>query len=133
MAFTDEARVREHTGLTNPTRVPSSLVQQRIEDAHETLLRDLDPAYVGSSDPVLILGETELATANLLRSLAAQIGVTENQLTTAGLSQVATQRTEKLQALADSEEARAWQHLRPFLKGQPDEGFALAEPEGPRD
>lgn len=128
MAFTDEARVREHTGLQNTTRVPAALVQQRIDDAHETLLKDLDAAYLNSTDPALILGETELASANLLRSLAARISVNENHVSTAGLSQGTSQRTENLRALADEEEDRAWQRLRPFLQPRSGNGFALAEP-----
>ena len=66
MAFTDESTVRTHSGWDNTSLVSSALVTQRIDDAHEALLEALDPAYSASTDELLQLAETEIATAFLL-------------------------------------------------------------------
>ena len=116
MAFTDETTIRTHTGWQNTDLVPSGLITQRIQNAHAALLVEIDPAYHESTDPLLILAETELATAYLLRSLATEAGFEERDLRTSNLTLRAGARVENLNELAGAEEASAWRHARPFLR-----------------
>ncbi len=134
MAFTDETTVREHTGLKNTARVPSSLVIQRINDAHAAILADLQSAYASSTDVVLKLAETELASAYLLRSLSTQAAFDEINQSTAGLAHRESRKSERLRELADEQERSAWSRLRPWLR-TPGEafGFGLSEPGEPAD
>ena len=116
MSFTDEAVIRTHTGWDNTDLVTSGLIEQRLEDAHAVLLAELDPEYLSSADPLLILAETELVTAFLLRSLASESGFEDRDLRTVNLTIRAGTRVRNLAELADSEEASAWRHARSFLR-----------------
>ncbi|MCG3197204.1 MAG: hypothetical protein HUU16_11795 [Candidatus Omnitrophica bacterium] len=116
MPFTDEATIRTHAGWENTDLVTNALVTQRLSNAHERLLDEIDPAHANSIDPVLKLAETELATAFLLRSLATESGFEDREVRTANLTLRAGGRARTLLELADSEEAAAWAHARPFLK-----------------
>lgn len=116
MAFTDETTIRTHAGWENTDLVPSGLVVQRLSNAHERLLDEIDPTYMNSADPILKLAETELASAFLLRSLAAESGFEDRDIRTTNLTLRAGGRAKTLLDLADTEEASAWAHARPFLK-----------------
>ena len=116
MAFTDETTVRTHTGWHNTDLVTSDLVEQRIGDAHEAMLEALDPAHAFSTDELLKLAETELATAYLLRSLAVESSFEDRDIRTGNLTLRAGGRAQTLAELADIEEERAWVHARSFLK-----------------
>ena len=116
MAFTDEPTLRIHTGWNNTDLVPSDLITQRINDAHEALSAVLDPAYASSTDDLLKLAETELATAFLLRSLAVESGFEDRDIRTGNLTLRAGGRAGTLMDLADREETNAWNHARSFLK-----------------
>jgi hypothetical protein len=115
MAFTDESRVRTHSGWDNTDLVPSELLARRIEDAHDELLAAIDPAYAGG-DALLTLAETELATAFTLRSLAVESGFEDRDIRTGNLTLRAGGRAATLADLAEREERAAWRHARPFLK-----------------
>ncbi len=116
MAFTSEVMIRTHTGWQDTDLVPSALITQRIENAHAALLLEIDAAYQSSTDALLVLAETELATAFLLRSLATEAGFEDRDLRTANLTLRAGSRVEKLSELAELEETSAWRHVRPFLR-----------------
>lgn len=116
MAFTDETTVRTHAGWHNTDLVTSDLLTQRIGDAHEALLEALDPEHESSTDSLLKLAETELATAYLLRSLAVESSFEDRDIRTGNLTLRAGGRAQTLAQLADLEEERAWSHARLFLK-----------------
>lgn len=116
MAFTDEAAVRTHTGWENTDLVPSTLITQRLADAHQALLADLDPVYASSNDSLLKLAETELAAAYLMRSLANEAGFEDRDLRTANLTLRSGGRPQTLLGLAMAEEQAAWAHARKFLR-----------------
>jgi len=116
MPFTDETTVRTHSGWDNTDLVSSTLVTQRIDDAHEALLEALDPAYSASTDELLKLAETEIATAFLLRSLSLESGFEDRDIRTGNLTLRAGGRAKTLAELADYEEGRGWAHARSFLK-----------------
>lgn len=116
MPFTDETTVRTHSGWDNTDLVTATLVAQRIDDAHEALLEALDPAYASSTDELLKLAETEIATAYVLRSLALESGFEDRDIRTGSLTLRAGGRAKTLAELADFEEQRGWAHARSFLK-----------------
>jgi hypothetical protein len=134
MAFTDETHVRNHSGLTDSTAVPVDLVTQSIDDSQGAILADLDPGYMSSTDPLLELAATELATAYLFRTLAGQAAGLGRELRTMHLRTGEVAKAPVLERLADEEERRARSHLVPFLKRPPEPfGFSLAEPAKPAE
>jgi len=134
MAFTDETHVRYHSGLTDTTAVPADMVARAIDDSHDAIVMDLDPAYLGSTDPVLELAATELATAYLFRALAGQAAGLGRELRTMHLRTGEVAKAPVLERLADEEERRARSRLVPFLKEPPEPfAFRLAQPAKPTD
>lgn len=107
MPFSDESLIRTHSGWANTSLVPSSLVVQRLEDAHQVLLSALHPDYLQSEDPRLVLAETELATAFILRSLATEAGFEDRDIRTTQITLRAGSRVRNLIELADNEESLA--------------------------
>ncbi len=129
MAFTDETLVRNHSGLTDDDAIPSDLVERSIADAHAVIVAELDPAYAESDDEVLVLAETELATAFLLRTLAGNKAGLGRDLSTMHLRIQELGKAPELRAQADDEEKRAWGRVGKFLKTRRSAfGFELATP-----
>jgi hypothetical protein len=134
MAFTDIDTIRTHTGLSDSGRVPDALITQRLGDAHNDILRDLNPAYSDSDDAVLATAETELASAYLLRSLAMQASHNDQDHRSGDLTLRRRGRSNVLMQRADEEEARAWGHLAPFLNSPTHpHRFEPVEPSEPAD
>ena len=73
------------------------------------------PRYLQSEDPRLVLAETELATAFILRSLATEAGFEDRDIRTTQITLRAGSRVRNLIELADNEESLAWSHARPLL------------------
>ena len=118
--FTSESAVRDKFQLTDATLVPSALVAGSINDAHEIVLRFLDPVFdVPSPDAEVILGETLLSGAHLLRSLASSEAFTQKRLTIGGQRIDVARRFEALNDAADSAEEQAWHVLEPFVLARP--------------
>ena len=114
--FTTESIVRDKFQLTDATLVPSSLVTASIGDGHTVLLRFLDPVFdTGSPDAALILGETLLSGAALLRSLAANEAFVQKRLTVGRQRVEAGSRFDSLRATAETAEREGWEILEPFL------------------
>lgn len=114
--FTTEAKVREKFQLNDTTLVPTALVDASIADAHAEILRFLDPVFdTGSPDVGLVLGETLMAGAHLLRSIAANAAFEQKALTIGGNRVGLSKRFEALSELATETETRGWAQLEPFL------------------
>ena len=134
MAFTDRDRVRLYSGLSDSGRVSDELVDQRIADAHADILRDLLPEYTASTDEMLVLAETELSTAYVLRSLALASAYTERDHRSGDLTLRQRGRSAALAARAEVEERRAWGRLLPFLtRSALPHKFVPVEPAEPGD
>ena len=119
-AFTSESAVRDKFQLTDTTLVPSALVTGSIDDAHEIVLRFLDPVFdVPSPDAEVVLGETLLSGAHLLRSLSSSEAFTQKRLTIGGQRIDVARRFEALNDAADSAEEQAWHVLEPFVLARP--------------
>lgn len=124
MAFTDEARVRNHLGGIGSEFAESTLIQQAIQDAHTDILRDLKDEYVHSSDASLERAETELASAGLLRMLAGRVAVSEQEVQTRMLKVLPGNKVEDLYQRAKQEEKRARGRLKTFSVNV-EKGFAF--------
>ncbi|MCH7960022.1 MAG: hypothetical protein IID08_07825 [Candidatus Hydrogenedentes bacterium] len=123
--FSTEADVRETFQLTDTVLVPSALVVRSIDDAHSEILRFLDPQYdVSPAAAGVILGETLLAGAHLLRSLASKDAFSQKHLAVGGVRVQAGNRFQVLTKLASDNEGRAWEALEPFLLVRPSRKLA---------
>lgn len=118
--FATEQDVRDKFQLTDTTLVASELFTDSIDDAHTQILRHLDPVHdTGSPDAALVLGETLLAGAHLLRSIASKTAFDLKDLSIGGRRIEPGNRFEALNATADHAEASAWAALEPFLLSMP--------------
>jgi len=125
--FTSEAAVREKFQLTDTVLVPTTLITVSMDDAHELVLRSLDPAYdVPSPEAAVVLGETLLAGSQLLRSLASSEAFAQKRLSIGGQKIDVAKRYEALSEAADTAEAQAWHVLEPFVLATPAEDIADA-------
>ncbi len=117
--FTDEGRVRLKMQLTDSAKVPQELVTRSIDDAHAEILKRLDPAYdVTPPDENLVRGETLVAGAYLLRSLASGAAFDIRGLRILNETVSATDKHKALATLADRFEREAWEILADFLLAQ---------------
>ena len=121
--FTDEARVRLKTQLTDTAKVPQELVARSIDDAHAEVLTRLDPAYdVEPPDENLVRGETLLAGAYLLRSLSSGAAFDIKELRILDETVGESGKYKALTGLSDGFERDAWEVLSDFLL--PEQGGA---------
>lgn len=114
--FADEAGVRAKFQLTDAQSVAPALVEQSIEDAHLELLRRLDPRH-DTAPPAteLVLGETLLAGAHLLRSLASKDAFDRKHVVIGGKRIEGGGRFDDVLVAAANAEDYAWDVLAPFL------------------
>lgn len=114
--FTTETAVRDKFQTTDTTLIPSGLVTQSITDAHTEIIRYLDPIFDTSpTDDGVVLGETLLAGAHLLRSLSSKEAV-EQKRVSVGSARIETgPRHKALTEQADTAERRAWSTLEIYL------------------
>ncbi len=114
--FTDETTVRTKTQLTDTAKVSSALVTQSISDAHEEILKRLDPVFdTDPADENLKRGETLLAGAFLLRSLSSGEAFNIKNLRFKGQGLGETQKWKALREMTEQFEEEAWEVLGPFL------------------
>ncbi len=127
MAFTTEALVREKLQITDSTQVLSSLVNRNVDDAHLILLRFLDPVFdLPTPADAVVLGETLLAGAYLLRSLASGAAFARRKVAVGGQRVEPSGKSEAMLAQADTAEAEAWRTLEPYLVVIPTDRLAAA-------
>ena len=83
--FATETEVRDKFQLTDTILAPTALITTSIDDAHEEVLRFLDPAYdVPSPEAALVSGEVLLAGAHALRSLASKDAAEQKHVSVGG-------------------------------------------------
>ncbi|HIJ74646.1 MAG TPA: hypothetical protein HPP83_11150 [Candidatus Hydrogenedentes bacterium] len=125
--FTTEAQVREKFQLNDTTLVPSSLIEAGIDDAHDELLRFLDPVFAeGTPDDALVMGETLLAGAHLFRTLASGEAFGQKHVAIGGQRVEEGARFGTLMAVATEAEKQAWYLLEPYLADRPSREVAAA-------
>lgn len=116
-AYTDAAQVRLRFLMTDEVAVPGELIAARIDDAHAVVLAEIDPAFAAMDPPpeALMVGETLLAGARVLRSLAMRAAQRQ------GTQRLGTQTDDtrtRMQALFDAArlaEKEGWLVLAPYL------------------
>ncbi len=118
--FTTESVVRTKFQVEDSTLVPSSLVTASIDDAHDELMRFLDPEVdTGNPEDGLVLGETLLAGAHLFRSLASKDAFDQKHVSIGGQDIAEGDRFAALTETADKAETQAWAMLEPYLAAAP--------------
>ena len=118
--FTTETQVRDAFQLTNTTTVPTALMTQSINDAHEEIVRVLDPSVdTVTPEAGLVSSETILAGAHVLRSLSWGHAAAQKHLTLGGNRLEEGNRFRELHEAADIAEAQAWYMLEPYVRDVP--------------
>jgi hypothetical protein len=117
MAFATDENLRLRFQLTD---TDPALLAACIDEAHTQIVRLLDPRYDTATPPgALVLGETYLAGAAVLRALAAKEALDQKRLSVGGQRIEEGTRFQSLTAAAASAVERAWEHLEPFLLERP--------------
>ncbi len=117
--FTTEETVRRKFQIEDVTLASQALLLASIDDAHEEVLRRLDPAVdIETPEASLVLGETLLAGARLLGSLASKDAVLQKDITVGGQRIEAGKRFASLITLGEKAEEQAWEVLEPYLSAR---------------
>jgi hypothetical protein len=119
-AFSSENDVRLKFQLTDAVLVPADLVLKSIDDAHDVVLRHLDPDVdTGSPAAALVTGETMLAGAMLLHSLSSNDAFVQKHVALGDARVAGGDRFDALRAAAAAAEEHAWTLLQPYLADEP--------------
>lgn len=125
--FSSEAAVREKFQVTDTGLVSSGLVVRSLSDAHEEILRWIDLGVNVQSPPAaVVLGETLLAGAHLLRSLASKSASGFREVRVGGNQVVTGGKAASLLTLSQEAEQAAWEALGPYLRPVSGVDVALA-------
>lgn len=118
--FTNENAVREKFQLDDAFLIPGALITRSIADAHAEILLLLAPhAPADPPDDLLVLGETLLAGAHLMRSLAAKDAAHQKEIAIGGHRIGPARRFAALMQYSAETENAAWNALAPFLRRPP--------------
>lgn len=118
--FTTEDAVRLKFQMNDAAWTPTPLVLASIAEAHEAILRRLDPEVsLGAPAEGLVLGETLLAGSCLLRSMASKDAALQKEVTVGGQRVETAKRFASLMALSVKTEELAWAALGPYLRDIP--------------
>lgn len=129
-AFTTEARVRAKFALHDASRLPAETIEVAIADAHTEIQRVIDPAVdlagplVEDLPPGLVLGETLLAGARLLETLAAAEAFDQQRVSLGSRRIEESSRHRDLLAAAAVAENRALRALEAYVVRTPVRGAA---------
>jgi len=119
--FAVESDVREKFQLTDTNTVSSALVVRGLDDAHTEILRVLDPdVNVMSPEDGLIMGETLLAGAHVLRSLASGDAFSRKNLSLGTAKVAGGDRFGDMTKAAAAAESQAWVVLEPYISEMPE-------------
>ena len=113
--FTDESTVRLRFQWADTVLVPGDLIGQTIADAHDAILTRLRPEFMANPPANVILGETLLAGAHVLLTLASRDAFEQKQVTIGGQHIEAGKRFDALMALADRAEQQGWDVMASYL------------------
>ena len=123
-----ESEVRLRTQANDTTAVPTALVDVAMEDANTILVQHLvADAYDAPVDDAVVLGETLLSCALLLRSLASAAAVSGESVRVGGQSLERGKRFAELQRMAAGFEAEAWEVLGAHAVALPGESASVTE------
>jgi len=125
--FTTEAAVRLKFQVSDASWASPTLVEESIAHAHMEILPALNVSTPLEPPPAEVaLGETLLAGAHLLRSLASGEGSRQKEVVIGGQRIDMGKRFAALIALSERAEAEAWHALTPYLAAEPSQAMARA-------
>jgi len=115
-AFTSEETVRLKFQLDNVAEATTALVGACIDNAHSMVLGRVREGYVESPPESVVIAETLLAGAALLRSLSARLALDKREVRLAGHQLETGKRFPALLAVAAAAEEEAFHLLTPWLR-----------------
>ena len=115
MPFATEHDVRLRFQFTDAAAVPADLIEAAVEAAHERLMQRLLPGCAADPPAAVLLGETLLAGAEVLRSLAAREAAARANVRIGGQQVSAPGRFADLMLMADAATDAAWHVLADCL------------------
>lgn len=115
-AFTTEELLRVKFQLDNLAEVTSELITTSIEDAHSIVVGRIREACLTELPESVIVAETLLAGAALLRSLSARLALDRREVRLAGHQLETGKRFPALVAVAAAAEKEAFELLTPWLR-----------------
>lgn len=116
MPFATETMVRQKFQMTDSAWAPASLLNDAIQQAHTEILRRLHPdSPIDPPADALLLGETLLAGAYALHTMAAKDVLQHKEIVVGGQRLTTGNRFAALIALAERAEKQAWAALEPHL------------------
>ena len=115
-AFTTEELLRVKFQLDNLAEVTTELIAASIEDAHTVVVGHLRDECLEEPPALVIVAETLLAGAALLRSLSARLALDRREVRLAGHQLETGKRFPALVAVAQTAEEEALRLLTPWLR-----------------
>lgn len=115
-AFTSEETVRLKFQLDNVPEATTALVAASIDNAHSMVLERVREEYVEGPPESIVIAETLLAGAALLRSLSARLALDKREVRLAGHQLETGKRFPALLAVAAAAEEEALRLLTPWLR-----------------
>jgi len=115
-AFTSEETVRLKFQLDNAPEATTALIEASIAHAHGVVLERIREDCVEEPAEPVIVAETLLAGAALLRSLSARLALDKREVRLAGHQLETGKRFPALLTVAAAAEEEAFQLLTPWLR-----------------
>lgn len=115
-AFTTEETVRLKFQLDNVPEATTELVTASIDNAHSVVLERIREEYLEAPPESVVVAETLLAGAALLRSLSSRLALDKREVRLAGHQLETGKRFPALLAVATVAEEEALRLLTPWLR-----------------
>lgn len=115
-AFTTEETVRLKFQLDNVPEATTELVTASIDNAHSVVLERIREEYLEAPPESVVVAETLLAGAALLRSLSSRLALDKREVRLAGHQLETGKRFPALLAVTAAAEEEALRLLTPWLR-----------------
>ena len=102
--------------LDNLAEVTTELIEASIEHAHSVVIARIREEYLEAPPEPVVVAETLLAGAALLRSLSSRLALDKREARLAGHQLETGKRFPAILAVADAAEAEALELLKPWLR-----------------
>ena len=115
-AFTTEETVRLKFQLDNVPEATTELITASIDNAHSVVLERIREEYLEDPPECVVVAETLLSGAALLRSLSSRLALDKREVCLAGHQLETGKRFPALLAVAAAAEEEALRLLAPWLR-----------------
>ena len=115
-AYTTGKMLRVKFQLDSLAEVTSALIEASIKHAHGIVINRIREEYLDAPPEPVIVAETLLAGAALLRSLSARLALDRREARLAGHQLETGKRFPAMLAVAEAAEAEALELLKPWLR-----------------